>query len=313
MASPPHWTEITTDAGGDDDATNATYTPIAAQASSTAPKYLRAKVEYTDGQSETSLRTLNAVSVYPVRAEVDPGVSGSPDFGEREEDTRTVLESVAVDANVGPAVTANDRSEDVLTYELIAADNANDVDYFNIDKATGQITVAQALDADADRGEGTTAGKYVVIVRATDPSALLDNITITITAEDVNEAPTVTGRSVLEIDEDDEFSTDTDSPSVYNILQEDVVDSVAGWRLEGDDGAAFTFSGGDPIYLKFIEAPNYENPTDADRDNVYEVTIVATDDDPLRTGAEEGRKDVWVVVDNVDEDGEVVFGEDRLP
>ena len=36
---------------------------------------------------------------------------------------------------------------------------------------------------------------------------------------------------------------------------------------------------------------------------------MATDDDPLGTGAEEGRKDVWVEVNNVDEDGEVVFVE----
>ena len=150
----------------------------------------------------------------------------------------------------------------------------------------------------------------MVVIRATDPTApLLDNITITVTAEDVNEAPTVTGRSVLEIDEDSKFDTTADSQSKYDIRLEDVVDSVAGWRLEGDDAAAFTFTTGEPIYLNFIDAPDYENPTDANRDNVYEVTIVATDDDPLDTGAEEGSKDVWVVVNNVDEDGEVVFVE----
>ena len=65
--------------------------------------------------------------------------------------------------------------------------------------ATGQITVAQELDYDAvgDRTAGATAGEYMVIVRATDPSGLADNITVTITAENVNEDPAVTGRAEL--------------------------------------------------------------------------------------------------------------------
>ena len=43
---------------------------------------------------------------------------------------------------------------------------------------------------------------------------------------------------------------------------------------------------------------------DENRDNVYEVTIVATD-----TDGNEGSIHVTVVVDNVDEPGEVVFTE----
>ena len=56
-------------------------------------------------------------------------------------------------------------------------------------------------------------------------------------------------------------------------------------------------------------APDYENPTDANRDNVYEVTLVATDTDPLGTGAGIGKVNVWVTVENVDEMGKVVFTE----
>ena len=55
--------------------------------------------------------------------------------------------------------------------------------------------------------------------------------------------------------------------------------------------------------------PDYENPTDMNRDNVYEVTLVATDDDPLGTGAGIGKVNVWVTVTNVEEAGEVVFTE----
>ena len=42
----------------------------------------------------------------------------------------------------------------------------------------------------------------MVIVRATDPSGVADNITITITAEDANEAPSIGGRAEFSVMED---------------------------------------------------------------------------------------------------------------
>ena len=76
---------------------------------------------------------------------------------------------------VGAAVTATDPDGDTVTYEL---DNdadrttapGDDALFFNVDQATGQITVADELDADAGDGE------YEIIVRATDPSGVADAI-----------------------------------------------------------------------------------------------------------------------------------------
>ena len=92
--------------------------------------------------------------------------------------------------------------------------------FFDIDMATGQITVAQELDYDAAGGrtDGATAGTYMVIVRATDPSGLADNITVTITAENVNEDPVVTGRAELSVDEGTIDITDEDAALVYTTL-----------------------------------------------------------------------------------------------
>ena len=99
--------------------------------------------------------------------------------------------------------------------------------------------------------------------------------------------------------------------NTYLPVEEDhVTDSIATWHLEGDDGAVFDLSGlFEPRYLNFKKAPDFENPTDANRDNVYEVTIVATDTDPFLTGAGVGRTNVWVIVGNAEEDGKVVFTE----
>ncbi len=55
------------------------------------------------------------------------------------------------------------------------------------------------------------------------------------------------------------------------------------WSLRGADSARFTIvqnSNGDGE-LSFRSAPNFENPTDTDSDNIYEVTVVATDDSSL--------------------------------
>ena len=167
----------------------------------------------------------------------------------------------------------------------------------------------------------------MVIVRATDPSGEVDNITVTITAENVNEDPIVTGRaeiSVLELTADGVYVSLPDAPDVqpqndgsrtyseneYVFEEPDHLDSIADWQLEGDDAAAFDLSGGfEPRYIQFKEAPDFENPTDANNDNVYEVTLVATDTGPGGAVAGIGKVNVWLTVENVDEDGKVVFTE----
>ena len=141
--------------------------------------------------------------------------------------------------------------------------------------------------------------EYKVVVRATDPSGEADNITVTITAENVNEDPIVTGRAEISVPEltDGVYVSLPDAPDVqpqndgsrtyteneYVFEEPDHLDSIADWQLEGDDAAAFDLSGGfEPRYIQFKEAPDFENPTDANNDNVYEVTLVATDTGPWR-------------------------------
>ena len=189
--------------------------------------------------------------------------------------------------------------------------------------------MAQELDYDAV-GEGrvadAVAGTYTVIVRATDPSGEADNITVTITAENVNEDPIVTGRAEISVPEltGGVYVSLPDAPDVqpqndgsrtygeneYVFEEPDHLDSIADWQLEGDDAAAFDLSGGfEPRYIQFKEAPDFENPIDANNDNVYELTLVATDTGPSGAVAGIGKVNVWLIVTNVDEAGKVVFTE----
>ena len=83
-------------------------------------------------------------------------------------------------------------------------------------------------------------------------------------------------------------------------------DDTVSLLLNGDDAAAFKLvdrggADGDRDRLRgltFKEAPNYERPTDANKDNAYKVKVVARDDAGHRS-----ETSVTVVVTNVNEDG----------
>ena len=77
-------------------------------------------------------------------------------------------------------------------------------------------------------------------------------------------------------------------PATYTAIDPDDGDSIA-WTLAGPDGSKFAFGfepDGDPITkrtaetratLYFASGPDFEKPGDANKNNVYEVTIVVTD------------------------------------
>ena len=74
--------------------------------------------------------------------------------------------------------------------------------------------------------------------------------------------------------------------------------------MSGPDGHLFEYStheDGIGRRIHFMAKPDFEDPKDANRDNVYEVTVRVIDDH----GAP-GEKDVRVTVNNVPEDGKIV-------
>ena len=228
----------------------------------------------------------------------------------------------------------NDASNEVA---LVDNGVATDVSFFSINKVTGQIMVNGKLDYDARPDRTNPDGKYEVWVRATDPSGApdgedSDDIKVIITATQVNEAPRITdGMAELSLDEVDSSKKDTDvtkfvglgyeltdadppvmqmsadNPNLYHKKDDDNVDSAT-WPepIAGPDGRLFEYSTpndgiGRRLHFKEANLPDYENPMDANRDNVYEVTIVAVDNDGAR-----GMKNVRITVMNVNEAGKLV-------
>ena len=287
-------------------ATSATYTPTDADLGS----YLRATVTYEDDESEGKSAMMK--SELPVQAV--RGSNNAPEFaadqdpimdGVQPDAKREVAENTEAGKTVGSPLTATDDDGDTLTYTLTDVGGGTDGDsaVFTIDWATGQIMTKADLDyEDSDNPDN----EYTVVVRATDPAGIpgagtpvtadSDTVTVVISVTDKNEAPVVSGDATHTFNEDSGVIT---TPlQTYTAVDPDTGAPDPTWTVGGADGSKFTADDG---ALEFKAKPNYEMPTDANMDNVYEVTVQASD------GKLTGMKKVMVTVGNAEEAGVVTL------
>ena len=167
--------------------------------------------------------------------------------------------------------------------------------------------------------------KTEYIIEVTDPDAEVSvgPVRVTITVMDVNEAPSapselkggiaVSGPSMVDYSEvTDAAATTWDAVAMFRAQGGEAASAV--WTLNGADAEAFTITangangmddttGADAV-LTLDAAPDYEVPMDADMDNVYEVTLTASD------GTNRTSRDVAVTMMNMDEMGRVTFWRD---
>ncbi len=265
--------------------------------------YLRATVSYNDGEGDAKgamltsthrVQTINSPDRAPAFLDEDPDTTGV----QNDEATRMVGENADEGANVGAPLAAADEDSDILTYTL----GGNDASSFEIDQATGQITVGADTELNFEPS-GTT---YQVMVTATDPSGV-NPATIAVTIEvvdDANEPPAIDGTVPVSLNEG--TAADPLTGQALRVVDFEATDpdpdnanTDITWSLSGPDAGDFTIEGGD---LTFKASPNYERPGDADGDNEYEVTVAASDADSNR-----GERSVKFKVANVDEPGTVTL------
>ena len=243
-----------------------TYTPPDGDLGS----FLRATGSYTDGQGPN--KTANAVTTHSVQS----GSNRAPDFGATDA-TRSFPEYTGPGENIGDPVTATDPDTgNTLTYSLDATGAVS----FDIDSTSGQIKTKSGVTYDHE-----TVPTYPVTVTATDNHGDSDTIAVTITVTDANDPPTVTGDSTVSYAEN---RTDT----VATYTASDPEGTSITWSLSGDDAEDFVISEG---VLTFGATPNFEDAADANTDNVYLVTVEASD------GSVKGTLDVTVTVTGVKE------------
>ena len=218
--------------------------------------FLRATVDYEDGHGSGKRRQL--VTQFAVQAE--PADNLPPNFPSDETGQRNVPENSLHRTIIVKPVSATDPNMDRLTYSI---DTTHD-NKFEIDRYSGQLRVGSAANLDHE-----TKDSYNLTVTATDPDTASASQFVTITIEDVNEAPIVSGTRTFN------FREDRGSWDVGSYSASDPDSDMITWSLSGPDLGDFLIdqSGN----LSFREPPDADRPADEDGDNKYEVNVVASD------------------------------------
>ena len=187
---------------------------------------------------------------------------------------------------------SSDKDGDRRTYSL---GNKADGEFFRINPHNGKLFFKKAPDFEHPR-DGGKNNVYDVQVILTDAKGAQTKKTIWIKVQDKaeaqNNAPEFTRfpkNGVVHVDENKTF--------VFNFNSTD------------KDGDRRTYSLGDKAdsglfkinphngRLHFKAAPDFENPTDGNRDNTYDVEVILTDSKGAQT-----KETIWVKVKDVQED-----------
>ena len=268
-------------------ATSSTYTPK----SSDSGDFLRAMVSYTDRHG---MQTATSGVTREVRA---AATNQAPKFNEGASTFRIVMENAAASEtvptadDVGGPINATDVNGDALAYTLGGADAA----LFKVDQIaddTGTTDVNENFLPQIEVKSGTkldyeTKSRYTVTLTANDgsgTSSATAMITVTIYVTDVDEAPTI---MVGDVSADLSISGPTSPVYAENGTAPVATYMLAGsnaasatWSVEGDDAGDFTINGG---MLRFVSSPDFEIPADANGDNIYMVTVKASDGTDMDT------------------------------
>ena len=251
------------------------------------------RTEDEDNTPQTTVDEIAAFIRFANRAQsdlsapvIDDPANAAPEFVEGATAVRYVEEDDDSDRpnrtpeTIGAPVTAEDDDNPTLDYSLSGTDAAS----FRITAGTGQLMTRDPLDFE-------TKDTYTVVVTARDGSGGTDLIDVTIEVKDRDEWPTlsasagglaISGRSSVPYAENGTSMVETYSADGATL------------SLVGTDASDFNLSGG---VLSFRNIPNFEAPADADGDNTYMVTVVATD------GSRTAERAVTVSVTDVDELG----------
>ena len=189
-----------------------------------------------------------------------------------ENATGTVYTAAATDPDAGTT----------LTYSISGADAA----LFDIDATTGVITFKSSPNYEAP-GDAGGNNVYDVNVTASDGTNSTTKA-VAITVTNVNEAPTITSGAAASFAENA-------SGTVYTAAATDPdAGTTLTYSLSGADAALFDINATTGA-ITFKSSPNYEAPGDAGGNNVYDVTVSASD------GTNTTTKDVAITVTNVNE------------
>ncbi len=213
-----------------------------------------------------------AVAITVTNVNEAPTITSAATASFAENATGTVYTAAATDPDAGAT----------LTYSLTGADAS----LFNINATTGVVTFKSAPNYEAP-GDAGGNNVYNITVGASDGTNTATKA-VAVSVTNVNEAPTVTSAATASFAENG-------TGTVYTIAATDPdAGTTLTYSLTGADASLFNINSTTGV-VTFKSAPNYEAPGDAGGNNVYDITVGASD------GTNSTTKDVAITVTNVNE------------
>ena len=228
--------------------------------------------DITIGASDGTVTTTKDVAITVTNVNEAPTVTSAATASFAENGAGTVYTAAATDPDAGTT----------LTYSISGADAA----LFNINATTGVVTFKSSPNFEAPTDAGGN-NVYDITVGASDGTfTATKDVAISVT--NVNEAPTITSGAAVSFAENK-------TGTVYTVAATDPdAGATLTYSLTGTDAARFNINSTTGA-ITFKSTPNYEAPTDAGANNVYDVTVRASDGTNITTKA------VAITVTNVNE------------
>ena len=183
-----------------------------------------------------------------------------PVFTDGSSATRDLDENTTGVVDVGDPVSATDAENTTLTYSLEGAD----ADSFTVDTRSGQLRTRSGKTWDYE-----TTSNYSVEVKATDGHGGERAIPVFIELNDLNEPPVFTSGAAFEATENQTFAGRVTADDL------DGGDDIANYTVTGGADQALLEVNSSGL-LTFKADPDFESPSDAGRNNQYNVAVTAT-------------------------------------
>ncbi len=215
------------------------------------------------------------------------GGSDAPSLAEIEYD------AVDPDLTVETYTARDEEPDDVISWSLGGTDAGD----FDIDPASGVLSFAARPNFEVAADDGSN-NEYDIIVEASDDASPSNRrqYPVIISVTNINERPELTGSPQATVTYDE---NGTATVSVYAARDEE---GGVTWTLTGVDRGRFIIDTGGNV--SFEAPPSFESPIDANGDNDYSFTVVATDEESGTT-RRNASIDVVVTVADVEEAGVV--------
>ncbi|MCZ8259693.1 MAG: cadherin domain-containing protein, partial [Beijerinckiaceae bacterium] len=180
----------------------------------------------------------------------------------------TLAENTALGTLVGQVTGTDQDTVSTLFYSFAPGGDAGG--RFAIDAVTGELTVIRG-----DLIDFEASPQQLVVVRVTDQGGLFYDQPLLLTIQNANDAPVIVSHGG---GDNGALVVPENANSVLSVtaIDQDAGDTISYAIIGGPDAARFTINALTGT-LTFVTNPDFELPSDAGADNVYNIVVQATD------------------------------------